>query len=94
MFIIYIRPDLALVGLRDTGLSSTLIKMQFQFQKRLCRICGRQNGTGTNFSLASSIFPVIIIPPLSLTHILTIYYPAIQCQKITVPLYKSVYTYT
>jgi len=94
MFIIYINPDLALVGLRDTGLSLTLIKMQFRFQTRLCRICGRQNDTGTDFSLASSISPAIIIPPLFLTNILTTYHPATQCQKTTVPLYKSVYTYT
>lgn len=71
MFIIYINPDLALVGLRDTCLSLTLIKMQFRFQTRLLRICGRQNGTGTDFSLASSIHPVIIIPPHFLTNILT-----------------------
>ena len=59
----------------------------------VCRICGRQNGTGTDFSPTRCVSPVITIAPLLLTHMLIIYHPATQRQKLTVPLYKSVYTY-
>jgi hypothetical protein len=33
MFIIYINPDLALVNLRETGLSLTLIECSFDFRQ-------------------------------------------------------------
>ena len=67
--------------------------MHFRFQTSLYRIYGRQIGTGTDFSPTRYVSTIIIIQQLLLTLILIIYHPATQCQKFTVPLYKSVYTY-
>jgi hypothetical protein len=50
----------------------------------LCWICGRQIGTGTNFSLSSSVSP-IIIPPVFYTHTF-LEYRAVQPSKLPASL--------